>query len=61
MIGRFDCRGKIRYRSILSRLRLGAELAEETHIGNFVEIKKATIGKGSKVNHLTYVGDAETA
>lgn len=42
-----------------SRLRPGAELAEETHIGNFVEIKKATIGKSSKVNHLTYVGDAE--
>ncbi|MDU8923421.1 bifunctional UDP-N-acetylglucosamine diphosphorylase/glucosamine-1-phosphate N-acetyltransferase GlmU [Pasteurellaceae bacterium LIM206] len=42
-----------------SRLRPGAELAAETHIGNFVEIKKATIGKGSKVNHLTYVGDAE--
>ncbi|UQX78709.1 bifunctional UDP-N-acetylglucosamine diphosphorylase/glucosamine-1-phosphate N-acetyltransferase GlmU [Mannheimia haemolytica] len=42
-----------------SRLRPGAELAEETHIGNFVEIKKATIGKGSKANHLTYVGDAE--
>lgn len=42
-----------------SRLRPGAELAEETHIGNFVEIKKSTIGKGSKVNHLTYVGDAE--
>lgn len=42
-----------------SRLRPGAELAEETHIGNFVEIKKATIGKGSKVNHLSYVGDAE--
>lgn len=42
-----------------SRLRPGAELAEETHIGNFVEIKKAAIGKGSKVNHLTYVGDAE--
>lgn len=42
-----------------SRLRPGAELAENTHIGNFVEIKKAQIGKGSKVNHLTYVGDAE--
>ncbi|WP_209025954.1 bifunctional UDP-N-acetylglucosamine diphosphorylase/glucosamine-1-phosphate N-acetyltransferase GlmU [Mannheimia haemolytica] len=42
-----------------SRLRPGAELAEETHIGNFVEIKKATIDTGSKVNHLTYVGDAE--
>ncbi|WP_439294362.1 bifunctional UDP-N-acetylglucosamine diphosphorylase/glucosamine-1-phosphate N-acetyltransferase GlmU [Lonepinella sp. BR2882] len=42
-----------------SRLRPGAELSAETHIGNFVEIKKANIGKGSKVNHLTYVGDAE--
>lgn len=42
-----------------SRLRPGTELAEETHIGNFVEVKKAQIGKGSKVNHLTYVGDAE--
>lgn len=41
-----------------SRLRPGTELAAETHIGNFVEIKKASIGKGSKVNHLTYVGDA---
>ncbi|AMQ92803.1 bifunctional N-acetylglucosamine-1-phosphate uridyltransferase/glucosamine-1-phosphate acetyltransferase [Aggregatibacter actinomycetemcomitans] len=42
-----------------SRLRPGADLAEDTHVGNFVEIKKAYIGKGSKVNHLTYVGDAE--
>ncbi|MBN6068847.1 bifunctional UDP-N-acetylglucosamine diphosphorylase/glucosamine-1-phosphate N-acetyltransferase GlmU [Aggregatibacter actinomycetemcomitans] len=42
-----------------SRLRPGADLAENTHVGNFVEIKKAYIGKGSKVNHLTYVGDAE--
>ncbi|MDG2915587.1 bifunctional UDP-N-acetylglucosamine diphosphorylase/glucosamine-1-phosphate N-acetyltransferase GlmU [Bisgaard Taxon 10/6] len=42
-----------------SRLRPGAELAAETHVGNFVEIKKAKVGKGSKVNHLTYVGDAE--
>ncbi|TCP96468.1 UDP-N-acetylglucosamine pyrophosphorylase /glucosamine-1-phosphate N-acetyltransferase [Cricetibacter osteomyelitidis] len=42
-----------------SRLRPGAELAAETHVGNFVEIKKAVVGKGSKVNHLTYVGDAE--
>ncbi|MGR3807095.1 bifunctional UDP-N-acetylglucosamine diphosphorylase/glucosamine-1-phosphate N-acetyltransferase GlmU [Pasteurella testudinis] len=42
-----------------SRLRPGAELAAETHVGNFVEIKKARVGKGSKVNHLTYVGDAE--
>ncbi len=41
-----------------ARLRPETVLAEETHIGNFVEIKKATIGRGSKVNHLSYVGDA---
>ena len=42
-----------------SRLRPGAELAAETHVGKFVEIKQAKVGKGSKVNHLTYIGDAE--
>lgn len=42
-----------------SRLRPGAELAAETHVGNFVEIKKSLVGRGSKVNHLTYVGDSE--
>ncbi len=41
-----------------ARLRPGAELAEQVHIGNFVEIKKSTISKGSKVNHLSYVGDS---
>ncbi len=41
-----------------TRLRPDAELADATHVGNFVEIKKAQIGYGSKVNHLTYVGDA---
>jgi len=41
-----------------ARLRPGAELAEQAHIGNFVEIKKSTISKGSKVNHLSYVGDS---
>ncbi|PSL21877.1 bifunctional UDP-N-acetylglucosamine diphosphorylase/glucosamine-1-phosphate N-acetyltransferase GlmU [Shimia abyssi] len=41
-----------------ARLRPGAELSEHTHVGNFVEIKNATIGEGSKVNHLSYVGDA---
>lgn len=41
-----------------ARLRPGAELADNVHIGNFVEIKKAQIGDGSKVNHLTYIGDA---
>lgn len=41
-----------------ARLRPGAELCEDAHIGNFVEVKKSTIGKGSKVNHLSYVGDS---
>ncbi|MFQ6403778.1 bifunctional UDP-N-acetylglucosamine diphosphorylase/glucosamine-1-phosphate N-acetyltransferase GlmU [Methylophilus sp. 'Pure River'] len=41
-----------------ARLRPGTQLAAETHVGNFVEIKNATVGVGSKVNHLTYVGDA---
>jgi bifunctional UDP-N-acetylglucosamine pyrophosphorylase/glucosamine-1-phosphate N-acetyltransferase len=41
-----------------SRLRPGTELAEEVHVGNFVETKKARIGKGSKAGHLTYLGDA---
>ncbi|MCE9669445.1 bifunctional UDP-N-acetylglucosamine diphosphorylase/glucosamine-1-phosphate N-acetyltransferase GlmU [Myxococcus stipitatus] len=42
-----------------SRLRPGTELAEDVHLGNFVETKKARIGKGSKANHLTYLGDAK--
>ncbi len=42
-----------------ARLRPLAVLEEEAHIGNFVEMKKATLGKGSKANHLTYLGDAE--
>ena len=41
-----------------ARLRPGAELAENTHIGNFVEVKNAIIGEGSKANHLSYIGDA---
>lgn len=41
-----------------ARLRPGAELAENTHIGNFVEIKNAEIAEGAKVNHLSYIGDA---
>jgi bifunctional UDP-N-acetylglucosamine pyrophosphorylase/glucosamine-1-phosphate N-acetyltransferase len=41
-----------------ARLRPGAVLSENTHIGNFVEIKKSFIGLGSKVNHLTYVCDS---
>ena len=42
-----------------ARLRPGTELAGNARVGNFVEIKKSQIGQGSKVNHLTYVGDAE--
>jgi len=42
-----------------SRLRPGAELASNVKVGNFVEIKKSTVAEGSKVNHLTYIGDAE--
>lgn len=42
-----------------SRLRPGTELAEDVHLGNFVETKKARLGKGSKANHLSYLGDAE--
>ncbi|WP_257265006.1 bifunctional UDP-N-acetylglucosamine diphosphorylase/glucosamine-1-phosphate N-acetyltransferase GlmU [Endozoicomonas sp. ONNA2] len=42
-----------------ARLRPGTELKEKARVGNFVEIKKTVIGQGSKVNHLSYVGDAE--
>jgi len=41
-----------------ARLRPEAVLAEGVKVGNFVEIKKAEIGKGSKINHLSYIGDA---
>ncbi|QBB69249.1 UDP-N-acetylglucosamine diphosphorylase/glucosamine-1-phosphate N-acetyltransferase [Pseudolysobacter antarcticus] len=41
-----------------ARLRPGTELAEGVHIGNFVEVKKSTIGKKSRANHLSYLGDA---
>ncbi len=42
-----------------ARLRPGAELADTVKVGNFVEIKKSKVASGSKVNHLTYVGDAD--
>ena len=42
-----------------ARLRPGAALADEVHIGNFVEVKASRVGRGSKANHLSYVGDAE--
>ncbi|MBE0454669.1 bifunctional UDP-N-acetylglucosamine diphosphorylase/glucosamine-1-phosphate N-acetyltransferase GlmU [Roseovarius autotrophicus] len=42
-----------------ARLRPGAELSEDVRIGNFVEVKNALIAEGAKVNHLSYIGDAE--
>lgn len=42
-----------------SRIRPGAVLSGDNHIGNFVEIKNSTLGQGSKVNHLTYIGDTD--
>lgn len=42
-----------------ARLRPGAELAEDVHVGNFVEIKNAILDEGVKVGHLTYLGDAD--
>lgn len=42
-----------------ARLRPDTRLADHTHVGNFVEIKKTSLGAGSKANHLTYLGDAE--
>ncbi|KEO51531.1 bifunctional UDP-N-acetylglucosamine diphosphorylase/glucosamine-1-phosphate N-acetyltransferase GlmU [Thioclava pacifica] len=42
-----------------ARLRPGAELAEDVHIGNFVEVKNSILAEGVKVGHLTYLGDAD--
>ena len=42
-----------------ARLRPGTEMESDTKVGNFVETKKALVGKGSKINHLSYVGDAQ--
>ena len=42
-----------------TRLRPGAELCNDAHVGNFVEVKNVRLGEGSKANHLTYLGDAE--
>jgi bifunctional UDP-N-acetylglucosamine pyrophosphorylase/glucosamine-1-phosphate N-acetyltransferase len=41
-----------------AHLRPGSEIGEQAHVGNFVETKKARLGKGAKANHLTYLGDA---
>jgi len=42
-----------------AHLRPGSEIGQDAHVGNFVETKKAKLGKGAKANHLTYLGDAE--
>jgi len=42
-----------------ARVRPGSRVADEVHLGNFVEIKASQVGKGSKINHLTYVGDSQ--
>jgi bifunctional UDP-N-acetylglucosamine pyrophosphorylase / glucosamine-1-phosphate N-acetyltransferase len=42
-----------------ARLRPGTSLAEEVHVGNFVEVKASRVGRGSKANHLSYIGDSE--
>jgi bifunctional UDP-N-acetylglucosamine pyrophosphorylase/glucosamine-1-phosphate N-acetyltransferase len=41
-----------------AHIRPGSEVGEDAHIGNFVELKKTTMGKGAKANHLAYLGDA---
>ncbi len=42
-----------------ARLRPGADIGEDVHIGNFVEVKNATLATGAKANHLSYIGDAK--
>ena len=54
-----NCRvGKNSIVGPFARLRPGTELSNDVRIGNFVEVKKTTVGEGSKVNHLSYIGDA---
>jgi bifunctional UDP-N-acetylglucosamine pyrophosphorylase/glucosamine-1-phosphate N-acetyltransferase len=42
-----------------SRVRPGTKLARDAHVGNFVEVKNSVVGEGAKMNHLSYIGDAE--
>ncbi|WP_153915785.1 bifunctional UDP-N-acetylglucosamine diphosphorylase/glucosamine-1-phosphate N-acetyltransferase GlmU [Shewanella sp. TC10] len=51
--------GKAASAGPFARLRTGAELKDDAHIGNFVEMKKAVLGVGSKAGHLAYLGDAK--
>ena len=46
------------FRSPYTRIRPGTQLADEVHIGNFVEVKASDIGYGTKASHLTYIGDS---
>jgi bifunctional UDP-N-acetylglucosamine pyrophosphorylase/glucosamine-1-phosphate N-acetyltransferase len=51
---------RVRERALIgpyARLRPGADIGEDAHIGNFVEVKKVNVGKGAKANHLAYLGD----
>jgi bifunctional UDP-N-acetylglucosamine pyrophosphorylase/glucosamine-1-phosphate N-acetyltransferase len=41
-----------------ARIRPGTELQDDVHVGNFVEVKASTLGRGTKANHLAYIGDA---
>ena len=50
---------KVEYRSVCPNKTWCTVLKEGSKVGNFVEIKKSTIGKNSKVNHLTYIGDSD--
>ena len=57
-LDRRACRQGRAWSGPYARLRPGARLGEDVHIGNFVEIKEAVIEAGAKANHLTYIGDA---
>ena len=54
-----DSESRRRHLGPYSHLRPGSDIGEGAHVGNFVETKKIKLGKGSKANHLTYLGDAE--
>tara|TARA_R110002111_G_scaffold27913_5_gene59834 strand:- start:9769 stop:11139 length:1371 start_codon:yes stop_codon:yes gene_type:complete len=53
------CVGKATKVGPFARIRPGTVLGDNSQVGNFVEVKKTNLGKGSKINHLSYIGDAE--
>ena len=53
------CRAGRAGRARIARLRPGARLEADVHVGNFVEIKEARLEAGAKANHLAYIGDAQ--